>query len=155
MTEGRTWHVRGNPARVARDCADALADLRDGMSVGIGGAINSGHPMALVRALMQKRPKDLTIVAGFGSFDIDMLIGAGVAKRLIAAFIGAEGVSGLPQLTRWACETGRVEAWDFDEALLLIALRAAAQRVPYTTWRLGLGTDAVVNPLVEMRDYEP
>lgn len=140
-------------ARVAASCADALRDLADGMTIGIGGALNSGHPMALVRALLQRAPKDLTIVSGFGGMEIDMLVGAGVTRRLIAAFIGTEGAAGLPPLTRWACESDRIDAWDIDEGLLLTALRAAAQKVPYATWRCGLGTDAVVNPLcAEVRD---
>lgn len=137
-------------ARVAASCAEALRDLADGMTVGVGGALNSGHPMALVRALLQRSPRDLTIVSGFGGMEIDMLVGSGVARRLIAAFVGTEGASGLPPLTRWAFEQGRIEAWNIDEGLLLAALRAAAQRVPFTTWCCGLGTDAVANPLSEM-----
>ena len=136
-------------ARQAVNCADALRDIQSGMTVGIGGALNSGHPMALVRALLQAELRDLTVVSGFGSMEMDILAGSGMAKRLIAAFIGAEGVGGLPPLTRWACETGRIEAWDVDEGLLLTAWRAAAQNLPYATWRSGLGTDAVNNPLTE------
>lgn len=141
-------------ARVAANCAEALRELADGMTVGVGGALNSGHPMALVRALLQRAPTDLTIVSGFGGMEIDMLVGSGVARRLVAAFVGTEGASGLPPLTRWACEQGRVEAWNIDEGLLLTALRAAAQKVPFATWRCGLGTDAVVNPLTEVAHDE-
>ena len=141
-------------ARMATSCADALRDVADGMTVGIGGALNSGHPMALVRALLQRKPRELTLVSGFGGMEIDMLVGAGVACRLIAAFIGTEGASGLPPLTRWVCEQGRIDAWDIDEGLLLTALRAAAQKVPYATWRCGLGTHAVVNPLAELASDE-
>lgn len=137
-------------ARVATSMQDAVSSIGSGMTVGVGGALNMGHPMALVRALMQRADlKDLTIASGFGSMEIDMLAGSGMARRVIAAFVGAEGVPGLPPLLRWACETNRVEAWDIDEGLLLAALRAAAQKLPYATWRCGLGTDAAVNPLTE------
>ena len=44
---------------------DAVSGIHSGMTVGIGGALNMGHPMALVRALMQ-RPglNDLTVASG-------------------------------------------------------------------------------------------
>ncbi|MDP3138622.1 MAG: CoA-transferase [Burkholderiaceae bacterium] len=141
--------VGAGGARIAASARDAVAGIRDGMTVGIGGALNAGHPMALVRALMQSELKDLVIASGFGGMEIDMLAGSGVARRVIAAFVGAEGVGGLPPLMRWAAENKRVDFWDIDEGLLLTALRAAAQKLPYATWRCGLGTDAVVNPLVE------
>ncbi|MGE0797671.1 MAG: CoA transferase subunit A [Lautropia sp.] len=137
-------------ATVAGGCAEAISCIRDGMTVAVGGSINSGHPMALVRALIQRAAKDLTIVCGFGSMDIDMLVGSGAVRRLVAAFVGVEGVSGVAPLLRWACEGNRIEAWDLDEGVLLTALRAAAQRVPYATWRCGLGTDATANPLCEL-----
>ena len=136
-------------ARVAPDCRAALRDLEDGMTIGVGGALNSGHPMALVRALLQSDLKDLTLVSGFGGMEMDMLAGSGMVRRLIAAFVGNEGVSGLPPLTRWACETDRIDAWDVDEGLLLVAWRAAAQNLPYAIWRGGMGTHATKNPLTE------
>lgn len=136
-------------AQIATSLSAALDGIESGMTVGIGGALNAGHPMALVRALMQRPVRDLTIVSGFGGMEIDMLAGSGVAQRVIAAFVGAEGVPGLPPLLTWAVQEGRVEAWDIDEGILLTALRAAAQKLPYTTWRCGLGTDAARNPLCE------
>ena len=147
-------------ARVATHCIDALCGIESGMTVGIGGALNAGHPMALVRGMLQRALvrcdlKDLVVVSGFGGLEMDMLVGSGIVRRLIAAFVGAEGVPGLPPLIRWACERGRIDAWDLDEGILLTALRAAAQKVPYATWRCGLGTDAAVNPLVEPAFDEP
>jgi glutaconate CoA-transferase subunit A len=136
-------------ARIASDSNDAVATIASGMTVAVGGSLNAGHPMALVRALMKRDASDLTIACGFGGMEIDMLVGSGIVRRVIAAFVGAEGVAGLPPLLRWAYETDRVEAWDLDEGLLLTALRAASQKLPYMTWRCGLGTDAVVNPLCE------
>ncbi len=142
-------------ARVATSMQDAVSGIGSGMTVGIGGALNMGHPMALVRALMQRADlKDLTVASGFGGMEIDMLAGSGIVRRIIAAFVGAEGVPGLPPLLRWACETNRIESWDIDEGLLLTALRAAAQKLPYATWRCGLGTDAAVNPLTEQATDE-
>jgi glutaconate CoA-transferase, subunit A len=135
-------------AREALSCVDA------GACVGVGGALNAGHPTALVRALMQAAPGDLTLVAGFGGLDVDLAVAHGGVRRLIAAFVGAEGAAPLPPGVRWAVEEGYVEAWDIDEGVLLAALRAAAQRLPFSVWTAGIGTAAADNPLVE-RDTDP
>ena len=134
---------------VARSAREALTGIKSGATVGIGGALNSGHPMALVRALMQSAANGLTVVAGFGGLDVDLVVACGAVRRLIAAFVGAEGAAPLPPAVRWAVETGQVEAWDIDEGVLLAALRASAQRLPFSVWTAGIGTAAADNPLVE------
>ena len=40
----------------------ALASVKDGMTLGIGGWIFHGQPMALVRGLIRKGVRDLTLV---------------------------------------------------------------------------------------------
>ena len=40
----------------------ALAHVKDGMTIGIGGFINSSHPMHVVRGLIKKGFKNLTVV---------------------------------------------------------------------------------------------
>ena len=59
-------------------------------------------------------------------------------------------MAGVPPLLGWAVEQKRIDAWDIDEGILLTALRAASQKLPYATWRCGLGTDAANNPLCQM-----
>lgn len=110
--------------------------------------------MALVRALLQAAPGELTLVAGFGGLDVDAAVAYGGVRRLIAPFVGAEGAAPLPPGVRWATEQGHIEAWDIDEGILLAALRAAAQRLPFSVWTAGIGTAAADNPLVE-RDTDP
>jgi glutaconate CoA-transferase subunit A len=131
--------------------AEAVASLTSGMTIAVGGAINVGHPMALVRAVIKAGLHDLTIVSGFGSLDLDVLVGTGCCSRLIAAFAGVEGLSsGLMPCIRWAAETHGLDYWDLDEGMLLAALQARAQQLPFITWRCGLGTDVARNPLVKL-----
>ena len=40
------------------DLDDAAATVRDGMTIAIGGFINSSHPMALVRQIIRRRIKN-------------------------------------------------------------------------------------------------
>ena len=58
----------------------ALASVKDGMTLGIGGWIFHGQPMALVRGLIRKGVRDLTLVPSPGSVAPDMLIGAGYMR---------------------------------------------------------------------------
>lgn len=123
------------------ELADAVAHVRDGMTVAIGGFINSSHPMMVVRDLIRRAPKNLTIVGAASSgLEIDLLIAAGVARKVIAPYVGAEGLAAIGPAFRAAAERGLIEVFDLDEAMYYAGLRAAAQRVPFNPWRSGVGT---------------
>ena len=62
--------------------AEAVANIKDGMTVGIGGWGPRRKPMALVRELLRSPVKDLTVVA-YGGADVGMLCAAGKVKKLI------------------------------------------------------------------------
>jgi glutaconate CoA-transferase subunit A len=133
---------------------DALEIVADGDVVGVGGAVTAGHPMVLVRALARRRVRDLTVVAPTGGIDVDLLIAAGCVSRVVASYVGAEHVAAVGPVFRRAVETGAVEVVDLDEAHCVMALRAAAQGLPFLPWRGGVGTSfPSVNPtLVEFSD---
>jgi glutaconate CoA-transferase subunit A len=68
---------------------DALARVSDGMTIAIGGFINSSHPMLVVRGLIKRGLKNLTIVGAASSgLEIDLLIAAGCARRVVAPYVG-------------------------------------------------------------------
>jgi glutaconate CoA-transferase, subunit A len=131
------------------DPDSAVREISSGSCVGVGGSINSGHPTALVRALIRARVTDLTVVGLTSGLDLDFLVAAGCAGTISAAYVGAEDIVGLPPGIRWAAEEGRVEVWESDEGIHLASLRARALKLPYTTWTGTLGTSAVSHPLVE------
>ena len=57
---------------------DALARVADGMTIAIGGFINSSHPMLVVRGIIKRGVKNLTVVGAASSgLEIDLLIAAG------------------------------------------------------------------------------
>jgi glutaconate CoA-transferase subunit A len=111
--------------------------------------------MALVRGLIRRRARDLTVVALTGGLDVDMLVAAGAVRVLSAAYVGAEAAAGLPPAVRWAAEEGRLEVWESEEGVHLASLRARAQRQPYVTWTGALGTAVTGHPLVERAVDEP
>jgi glutaconate CoA-transferase subunit A len=115
--------------------------LASGMTIAIGGFINSGHPMALVRQIIRRELRDLTIVGAASSgLEVDMLIAAGCARKLISPYVGAEGLASIGPAFRAAAERGEIDLWEVDEAQYYAGLRASAQRLPFNPWRAGVGT---------------
>jgi glutaconate CoA-transferase, subunit A len=125
--------------------ADAVAGLRSGMTLGIGGWGPRRKPMALVRALLRSNVTDLTVVA-YGGPDVGMLCAAGKAKKLVYGFVSLDAIPLEPHF-RKAREAGAFEAHELDEGMLQWGLRAAAMRLPFLPTRVGLGTDVMTcNP---------
>lgn len=131
---------------------DALARIRDGMTIAIGGFINSSHPMLIVRGIIKRGLKQLTVVGAASSgLEIDLLIAAGCVKRVVAPYVGAEVLAPIGPAFRAAAERGKVEVFELDEAMYYAGLRAAAQRVPFNPWRSGVGTSFPdVNPAIKV-----
>jgi glutaconate CoA-transferase, subunit A len=127
----------------------AVREIENGACVGVGGSINSGHPMALVRAVIRAGTRDLTVVGLTNGLELDFLVAAGCAARLSSAYVGAEEIIGLPPGIRWAAEEGRLEVWETEEGIHLASLRARALKLPYTTWTGAVGTSCTTHPLVE------
>ena len=134
------------PERVSRrsvvtDTASATAVLSSGMTVGVGGFINAAHPMALVRQIVKMGLEDLTVVGAASSgLEVDMLVAAGCVRKVVAPYVGAEGVAPIGPAFRHAAQAGLIEVWELDEAHYYAGLRASAQRLPFNPWRAGVGT---------------
>jgi len=145
--------VNSPPVRKSRvmELDAVMSHVKDGMTVAIGGFINSSHPMIIVRELIRRGFKNLTVVgAASAGLEIDLLIAAGVAKKIVTPYIGAEGLAGIGPAFRAAAERGQIDVFELDEAMYYAGLRAAAQRVPFNPWRAGLGTSfAKVNPAIK------
>ena len=119
---------------------DALAaELRDGMTLGIGGWGARRKPMALVDAVCASPVRDLTVVS-FGGPDVGRLVAGGKIRKLVFGFVTLDVVPLEPRF-RQARERGEIEAVEYDEGMLVLALRAAAWRVPFLPTRAGLGSD--------------
>ena len=123
----------------------ALALVEDGMQVGIGGWIFHGQPMALVRGLIRKGVRDLSLVPAPGSIAPDMLIGAGCVKETACVFISFEHLGLAPNFRR-AAQAGSLKVLEMDGPGIAGGLRAGACDLPYGLIP-DLGTDLPkVNP---------
>jgi glutaconate CoA-transferase, subunit A len=124
---------------------DVVADVRDGMTIGIGGWGSRRKPMALVRALCRSPVKDLRVVS-YGGPDVGLLCRAGKVREVVYAFVSLDSIPLEPHF-RNARQSGAVTTMELDEGMFLLGLQAAAWRVPFLPTRVGLGSDVMrLNP---------
>lgn len=125
--------------------ADAVAQLRDGMTIGFGGWGPRRKPMAIVREILRSEVKDLTVVA-YGGPEVGMLCAAGKVRKLVFGFATLDAIP-LEPYYRKAREAGELELMELDEGMFQWGLRAAGMRLPFLPTRCGLATDvARLNP---------
>src|SRR3954451_13673604 len=120
---------------------DAVAAVRDGMTIGIGGWGSRRKPMALVEALVRTPVRDLTVVS-FGGPDVGLLCAAGKVRELVFGFVSLDSIAYDPHFAR-ARQTGAISVRELDEGMVVAGLRAAAQRLPFLPTRAGLGSDVL------------
>ena len=107
---------------------EAVAEVTDGMTIGVGGWGSRRKPMAFIRALVRKGVKDLTVVS-YGGPDIGILCATGQLKKAVYGFVSLDSIPLEPHF-RKARQQGTIEAVELDEGMFLLGLRAAAQRLP-------------------------
>jgi glutaconate CoA-transferase, subunit A len=117
---------------------DVVAELSDGMTIGIGGWGSRRKPMALVRAILRSGLRDLTVVS-YGGPDVGLLCAAGRVRKLVYGFVSLDTIPLEPHF-RAARENAAVETLELDEGMLQAGLRAAAHRLPFLPIRAGLGS---------------
>lgn len=120
---------------------DAVREIRDGMTVGIGGWGSRRKPMALVRALLRSPVKDLTLVS-YGGPDVGLLCATGKVRKVVYGFVSLDSIPLEPHFRR-AREAGAIEAMELDEGMFQWGLYAAALRLPFLPTRAGLGSDVL------------
>ena len=122
---------------------EVVAQLKDGMTVGIGGWGSRRKPMALVRGILRSDLKDLTIVS-WGGPDVGLLLAAGKVRKVVYAFVSLDSIPLEPLFSR-ARQDASAEFVEWDEGMFQTGLRAAAQRLPFLPMRAGLGSDVLLN----------
>jgi glutaconate CoA-transferase, subunit A len=125
--------------------AEAVAQISDGMTIGIGGWGSRRKPMALVRAIARSDLRELTVVS-YGGPDVGLLVAAGKVKRVVCGFVTLDTIPLEPHFRR-ARRDGLVQLTELDEGMIRAGLSAAAQRLPFLPIRAGLASDVMrVNP---------
>jgi len=129
--------------------SDIVGELKDGMTIGIGGWGARQKPMALVREIVRSDLQDLTIVS-YGGCDVGMLASARKIKKLVFSFVSLDVIP-LEAHFRRARSAGEFEVMEIDEGMFQLGLKAAAQRLDFLPCLAGLGTDVMThNPEIKV-----
>jgi len=120
---------------------EVVAQLHDGMTLGIGGWASRRKPMSLVRAIARSKLRDLTLVSYAGP-DVGLLCALGKVKKVIFAFASLDSIALEPHF-RVARQSGAIDVEEYDEGMLQWGLYAASMRLPFLPLRSGLGSDVV------------
>src|SRR3954453_20177609 len=90
------------------DLPSAVDLIADGDRVGVGGALFSRLPLALVRELARSGRRDLTYVTWGGGLPLELLLQADAVRKVVFCFSSLD-VFGLAPRFRSALEQGTVE----------------------------------------------
>ncbi len=116
-----------------------------GASVALGTCLEQMIPFAATREIVRQEIGDLTLIGPVSDICFDQLIGAGLARRVMAAWVG-NVMMGSAYCFRRAVERGEpraLEVVEFSNFTLALALHAAAIGSPFIPTRSALGSDIV------------
>jgi len=135
--------------KIVSSIAEALEPLRDGMTVMSGGFGLSGNPEALIRGVVERGVKDLTLVsnnAGNLGKGLATWLKAGIIRKVICSYIGAN------EELHARMATGEVKVEMTPQGTLAERMRAAGAGIPAFFTPTGVGT--VVEEGKEVREID-
>lgn len=127
----------------------AIADLRDGMTVLLGGFGLCGIPENLIAAVRRKGTKGLTLVsnnAGVDDFGIGLLLQTKQVKKMIATYVGEN------KLFERMVLSGELEVELNPQGTLAERLRAGGAGIPAFYTPTGYGT--MIAEKKETREFD-
>lgn len=135
--------------KVVASVAEALAPLRDSMTILVGGFGLSGNPEALIRGVVERGVRDLTLVsnnAGNMGKGLAQWLRAGIIRKVICSYIGTNE----DLHTRMA--SGEVIVEITPQGTLSERMRAAGAGIPAFYTPTGVGT--VVEDGKETKEFD-
>src|SRR5665647_113072 len=126
--------------KIALSVADALADVKDGSTVLIGGFGTAGIPGELIDGLIAQGAKDLTVVnnnAGNGEAGLAALLKTGRVRKIICSFPRQADSQVFDALYR----SGKLELELVPQGNLAERIRAAGAGIGAFFSPTGYGTD--------------
>ncbi|MGK9083263.1 3-oxoacid CoA-transferase subunit A [Brucella intermedia] len=134
--------------------ADAVAGIGDGASVMIGGFGGSGAPIELIHALIDKGPKNLTVInnnAGNGGIGIAAMIDAGMVRKMICSFPRSSD----PRAFTDKYIAGDIELELVPQGTLAERIRAGGAGIPAFYTPTAYGTELAEGKIIAEFDGRP
>ncbi|HEV8310335.1 MAG TPA: CoA-transferase [Methylomirabilota bacterium] len=119
----------------------AVARVADGSHVAFGGCLYSRTPLALIWALLRRRPRGLTISRNLMCYEGEWCMVAGAVEKVVTSWMGIGLPWGLSRIVREYVESGRVPIEEWSHLALGLRYRAAAMGVPFVPALTMLGSD--------------
>jgi len=127
-------------------CAAAVADIKDGNTVMIGGFGEAGSPIELIHALIDNGAKNLTVInnnTGSGRVGLAALIENGQVAKMICSYPRTANSLVFPELYR----SGKIELELVPQGTLAERIRAGGAGIPAFFTPTSVGT-----PLAEGKE---
>jgi glutaconate CoA-transferase subunit A len=131
--------------------AELVDGVADGSQVGVGGALLTRLPLAMLHALAERRPRDLTYVSWGGGIPLEILLGAGAVAKVVFCFSSLD-IFGLAPRFRRAVEEDRVTIDEWPAIPFTARLEAGKQNLPVMPFRWPEGTDLLAGQPAVARD---
>jgi glutaconate CoA-transferase, subunit A len=132
----------GRPAVDKRMTAEAaVALVRDGDHVAIGGILYSRTPMALVFALLRQRRQHLTVSRPLACYETELLLATGALDRIVTSWVGIGLPWGLAPVFRHYVERGEARYDEWSHLAMGLRYKAGAMGVPFLPTLTMLGSD--------------
>lgn len=121
---------------------EAVESINDNDTVAVCESPLDRSPAAITMEMIRRRLRGLTLISPWGGYSSDLLIGAGLVKKICTAYMGFESL-GLAPCFRRAVENQEIEIEDYSNLTIFARLRAGATGVPFYPLKSILGSDIV------------
>jgi 3-oxoadipate CoA-transferase alpha subunit len=141
--------------KTIESAAEAVSAIGDGAIVMIGGFGGSGAPIELIHALIDKGPRDLTVInnnAGNGRIGIAAMIDAGMVRKMICSFPRSSD----PRAFTEKYLAGKIELELVPQGTLAERIRAGGAGIPAFYTPTSFGTELAAGKTVaefDVRHY--
>jgi glutaconate CoA-transferase subunit A len=120
---------------------EAAGRVPDGAHIAIGGCLFSRTPLALVWALLRRRPRGLALSRNLMCYEGEWGLVAGAVDKIVTSWMGIGLPWGLSRIVREYVESGRVVFEEWSHLGLGLRFRAAAMGLPFLPTLTMLGSD--------------
>lgn len=124
-------------SKVIKDINEGIKDLKDGMTLVVGGFGLCGIPEHSIKAIKDKGTKDLTVVSnncGVDDFGLGLLLHDKQVKKMISSYVGENKTFESQYLS------GELEVELTPQGTLAEKLRAGGAGIPGFYTKTGVGT---------------